>query len=141
MKRDIFLRLKVKCYARIVYKNSISISNINLLAIIDFSFQYYFQYYTPTRYSNYRLSKLKNQNFPIFNVKTLWVCRGRKYPQPDKIVKSFYFFFTEWFDEYSECPVSGCHCKCNSHDLDTCRDLPKKSTIEEDLENLELKTE
>merc|ERR1719510_899936 len=25
----------------------------------------------------------------------------------------------EWFEEHSECPVSDCHCKCSSHDMDT----------------------
>ena len=48
----------------------------------------------------------------------------------------FLFLFTEWFDEYSECPVSGCHCKCNSHDMDTSNtdssSNKKKSTIIED---------
>ena len=51
-----------------------------------------------------------------------------------------FFLFTEWFDEYSECPVSGCHCKCNSHDMDTSNtdsSSNKKKLIEESSTEIE----
>ena len=52
----------------------------------------------------------------------------------------FFFLFTEWFDEYSECPVSGCHCKCNSHDMDTSNtdsSSNKKKLIEDSSTEIE----
>lgn len=41
----------------------------------------------------------------------------------------------DWFDEYTECPVSGCSCKCNSMDIELTSEFvmtPNKKVVDEE---------